>query len=340
MESDPEKLFWLQAHTNACLRAYATDSARIEEYHAFLPLDHMAAAAKTVRKTSGHTTPPANASAASPVSSASASALHRLLEWIGSSSKLYEFTCAQLRELIVAAERAGRFSDAQCWRSLRVDLIMRLHETQHDASSAPSRHSASSAAHGGGPSSPAKAASSHLASELDRLHTWVWCLDAGVKDHALLSGKLLEKLLGSEGGGTGFLEKLKPKNASVARAMRADLGILASHPFIILTLLNTLVAALSECVETERTPAEHDQIKPLTSLLSLALTPCAELLQAPSSSPAPSIVQMPETPHAEDLLTGFFPLIAELIVYAQLGEMEPLNPKLSVRSSFACMRAV
>ena len=327
MESDPARLFWNQAYWQALLAAYANDSARIESYNTVWPLEPMVAACRKVRKDGNGPTSSSNAAAVSP----SAQALRGMLEWIGSSSKLYDFTCAQLRELTMAAERTGRFSEAQLWRSMRVDLIMRLHETDQEAKH---HHHASTAAGSVGTAAASSSnssfaaphRSSHLASHIDHLHTWVWCLDAGSRDSGQLNQKLLEKLLGGESS-PGLLATIKPKH--VGRHCFAELSMLASHPAIVLTLLQSIVTALSQSVEKEITPKEHAQIKSLTNLLHLALSPVLPLLR--TDAPVPPL-SLPEPSNLEVLLTEFYPFVAELIIYAQLGEMEPLNPKLSAHN--------
>lgn len=329
MESEPTRLFWNQAYWQALLAAYANDGARIESYNAVWPLEPMVLACRKVRKDGNGPVPASAAASVSP----SAQALRCMLEWIGSSVKLYDFTCAQLRELVSTAERTGRFSEAQMWRSMRVDLIMRLHETDQEAKHHhPHAHAASAAAgsaSGAAASSSSSASaaphrSSHLASHIDHLHTWVWCLDAGSRDSAAgqLNQKLLEKLLGGESS-PGLLATIKPKH--VGRHTFAELSMLASHPAIVLTLLQSIVTALSQAVEKEITPKEHAQLKPLTILLHLALSPVGSLLR--TEVPVPPLA-LQEPPNLEQLLTEFYPFLAELIIYAQLGEMEPINPKL------------
>jgi hypothetical protein len=177
-----------------------------------------------------------------------------------------------------------------------------------------------------------------------------------VREKGQLSAKLLDKLVGSApvapdaavaaatGGAAsapgaaantpaptpGFLANLKAKH--VTRHTLADLSLLASHPFIVVTLLHSLLSAFEQAVEQDQTPREHAQTRPLTDLLHLALSPCAELLLPEGELPSAPL-QLPEPPQAEALYSDFYPLIAELIIYAQLGEMEPLNPKLSVFST-------
>ena len=314
MEAEPDKLFWQHAHWTGLMKAYANDGARIDAYNQLLPLEQMALACRKVRKDG-----PSGSSGVAAASSASpsANALRGMLEWIGSSTRLYDYTCTHLRELVIGAERSGRHSDAQMWRSMRVDLLMRLHETDQESKvHASSSSSSSSSGH-----------KSHLASHIDHLHTWVWCLDAGVRDQGQLSHKLLDKLIGGEGG-PGFITTLKPKY--ISRYTLADLSMLASHPAIVLTLLHSIIAALAESVEKEITPKEHTQLKPLTNILHLALSPIASLIQ-PDAPTSP--LHLPEPDNAEALYTEFYPFVAELIIYAQLGEMDPLNAKLSVTQS-------
>lgn len=358
MEADPHKLFWSHAHWTALMNAYANDTARIDAYNTLLPLEQLAEACKRVRKDGANGTAAAAAAAASAAGGptyASAGALHGMLEWIGSSSRLYDFTCAQLRELVLTAEQAGRPSDAQVWRSLRVDLLMRLHETQQQLEPGARSHHhhghGHGHSHGGGGAHTHHSSKAHLASHIDPLHTWVWCLDAGVREQGLLSSKLIEKLLGSVEGGTapaaaavaehesggvpGFLASIKAKHLTPSTL--ADLSMLSSHPSIVLSLLHSILGALTQSVEQEITPREHPQLRPLTNLLHLALTPCAALMQP--DAPAPPL-RLPEPTDAEALYSEFYPFVAELIIYAQLGEMEPLHPKLSVSSSSSALHAL
>jgi hypothetical protein len=361
MEAEPQKLFWSHTHWTALMATYANDAQRIDAYNSLLPLESLAEACKHVRKDGANGAAAATAaSAAGGPTYASSGALQGMLEWIGSSSRLYDFTCAQLRELVLTAEQAGRPSDAQVWRSLRVDLLMRLHETQQQSDSGARSHhhhhhhhshghSHGGHSHSAGGHGHAHAqGKAHLASHIDPLHTWVWCLDAGVREQGLLSSKLVEKLLGSAEGGAapasapaaaaageheaggvpGFLASIKAKH--LTGATLADLSMLASHPSIVRSLLHSILAALTQSVEQEITPREHTQLRPLTNLLHLALTPCTALVQP--DAPAPPL-HLPEPADAEALYSEFYPFVAELIIYAQLGEMEPLNPKLSVPPS-------
>jgi len=359
MEAEPQRLFCQHPHWRSMLLAYANDTARIEAYSLLLPLEHMSPACKRVR----HAIAPVAGGPA--VSSASATALQGLLEWIGSSYALYDHMCAQLRDLVLSAEREGRLSDAQAWRSLRVDLLMRLHEMQHEQ-----KHAAHAHAHAPTPGhshAHAHAGKTHLASHIDPLHTWLWCLDAGVREKGQLSAKLLDKLVGStpaptpgEGGAAaggaaaapgsaasnaaaapaatpGFLSLLKAKH--VTRSTLADLSLLTSHPFIVVTLLQSLLSALAQALEKEITPREHGETKPLTALLHLALSPAQDMMLDDVPSTAP--LDLPEPRDAEALYSEFYPLIAELMIYAQLGEMEPLNPRiLEFASSSPVARAL
>jgi len=360
MEADPEKHFWNNTHIQHALKQYASDSARIDAYTTLLPVEHMIPMCKRIRAAQIGIMPASSPSAAQSIlsSSPAADALQTLLDWIGPSKKLYNYTCTRLRQLVMDGEGAQPPHDAQVWKSLRVDLLMRLHQLQFNPPTT-SRRPDMSPNSGGFSSPPAAAASSapsYLPTSVDSYHAWCWCLDAGLTAGGVLSFKLLERIHGSQEElvaqakakgrkgkaaaqlpttPTGFLPTfVRPKRG--AQFTLLDLSMLAGHPFMLLSLMNSVIQCLNEVVEKEITPAGHGWLHRLLPILQLALTPANKLAEIGArmegSGNGSGVVGLqlpdPEPAEAEMLWTSFLPALTELIVYAQLGEMEPLSDAL------------
>jgi hypothetical protein len=336
MELDPEQQFWRAEQMQGFIRAYTEDRSRIDAYLNLYPIEQVAKTLKSVRAPLPSTSIYSTGRSTSAASSVSPSgrALQSILDWIGPQPRLYRFFCSRLRDHVLAIEQQqGGEGGAREWRCLRVDLLMRLHDTE----------SAPPSSYPGETSSLSSSNDARLsAASVDVLHTWAWCLDSmSRKSDDDFDTTLLDRLLGrpdTEGVPPADDEESQPPmeqgflpTLHVKKDTLHDLGLLTAHVFTLSSLCRSLLSCLAQVIETEgATPRGHANLPRLVKVAHLGMMSSGELAKASLAAAASSKLglHLPSPPHFDSLLDTFFPALGEMMLLAQLGESEDVGEKI------------